>query len=118
MLHWENIARGALGMTFLVLVCYLLSNNRRAINWKLVGLGICAQIMFAMGVLDTQAGGQPVFWLLFGIAITVFTVRRIMRKAKEGFGLTGDPLPGRWRWPRWPDFSLGSSAASIIRFRR
>lgn len=92
MLHWENIARGTLGMTFLVLVCYLLSNNRRAVNWKLVGLGICAQIMFAMGVLDTRVGGQPVFWLLFGLAISVFTVKRILRKAKEGFGLTSDPV--------------------------
>ncbi|WP_298709866.1 nucleoside transporter C-terminal domain-containing protein [Chitinophaga sp.] len=92
MLHWENIARGTLGMTFLVLVCYLLSNNRRAINWKLVGMGICAQIMFAMGVLDTRVGGQPVFWLLFGGAVAVFTVRRVMRKSKEGFGLTGDPV--------------------------
>ncbi|WP_341835850.1 nucleoside transporter C-terminal domain-containing protein [Chitinophaga pollutisoli] len=92
MLHWENIARGTLGMTFLVLVCYLLSNNRRAINWKLVVMGICAQILFAMGVLDTRVGGQPVFWLLFGGAVAVFTVRRVMRKSKEGFGLTGDPL--------------------------
>lgn len=92
MLHWENIARGALGMTFLVLVCYLLSNNRKAINWKLVGLGICAQIMFAMGVLDTRVAGQPVFWLLFGVVILVFTVKRVMRRAQEGFGLTGDPV--------------------------
>lgn len=92
MLHWENIARGALGMTFLVLVCYLLSNNRRAVNWRLVGMGICAQVMFAMGVLDTRVGGQPVFWLLFGILITVFTVRRVMRRAKEGFGPMGDPV--------------------------
>ncbi|MGE7776298.1 NupC/NupG family nucleoside CNT transporter [Chitinophaga sp. NPDC101104] len=92
MLHWENIARGALGMTFLVLVCYLLSNNRRAVNWRLVGMGICAQVMFAMGVLDTRVGGQPVFWLLFGILITVFTVRRVLRRAKEGFGPMGDPV--------------------------
>ncbi|WP_341840081.1 NupC/NupG family nucleoside CNT transporter [Chitinophaga caseinilytica] len=92
MLHWENIARGALGMTFLVLVCYLLSNNRRAVNWRLVGMGICAQVMFAMGVLDTRVGGQPVFWLLFGILITVFTVRRVMRRAQEGFGPMGDPV--------------------------
>ncbi|WP_423734996.1 NupC/NupG family nucleoside CNT transporter [Chitinophaga caseinilytica] len=92
MLHWENIARGALGMTFLVLVCYLLSNNRRAVNWRLVGMGICAQVMFAMGVLDTRVGGQPVFWLLFGILITVFTVRRVMRRAKEGFGPMGDAV--------------------------
>ena len=47
----ENIARGALGMLFLVLVCFIFSNNRRAINWKLVMLGIVAQVCFALGIL-------------------------------------------------------------------
>ncbi|MBM3441719.1 MAG: Na+ dependent nucleoside transporter [Bacteroidetes bacterium] len=49
---FDNLTRGALGMAFLVLVCYLLSNNRRAINWRLVGLGILAQVAFAVGVLS------------------------------------------------------------------
>ncbi len=49
-----NLSRGALGMFFLLFVCYLLSNNRRAINWKLVGIGIVAQICFALGVLKVN----------------------------------------------------------------
>ncbi|WP_119080428.1 NupC/NupG family nucleoside CNT transporter [Chitinophaga alhagiae] len=92
MLHWENIVRGTLGMFFLIMVCYLLSNNRRAISWKLVGIGVCAQIMFALGVLNTQVGGQPVFWLLFGIMIAVFIVNRLRRKMREGFGAPPDAL--------------------------
>lgn len=47
----ENLGRGAIGMVFLVLLCYLFSNNRKAINWKLVLLGITAQICFALGIL-------------------------------------------------------------------
>lgn len=90
MLQWENVARGMLGMFFLVLVCYLLSNNRRAINWKLVGIGICAQVMFAMGVLNTQFGGQPVFWVLFGLMIFLYCINRFRRKQREGFGLPRD----------------------------
>lgn len=81
-----NISRGALGMFFLILVCYLLSNNRRAINWKLVGMGLFAQVMFAMGVLHTTVGGQPVFWLAFGI-ILIYTIynkfSRVKNKAPE-----------------------------------
>ena len=50
----ENIARGMLGMLFLILICWLLSNNRRAINWKLVLFGIVAQVMFALGVLKVN----------------------------------------------------------------
>jgi CNT family concentrative nucleoside transporter len=47
----ENLLRGLLGMVFLLLLCYIFSNNRKAINWKLVGIGVVAQIAFAIGVL-------------------------------------------------------------------
>lgn len=87
-----NISRGALGMFFLVLVCYLLSNNRRAINWKLVGMGLFAQVMFAMGVLHTTVAGQPVFWLLFGVilAYTIFHKFNRVRTKVEGNTITYD----------------------------
>lgn len=49
--QWTNLGRGLLGMFFLILVCWLLSNNRKAINWKLVLYGIVAQLAFAIGVL-------------------------------------------------------------------
>jgi CNT family concentrative nucleoside transporter len=49
--QWENVGRGALGMLFLLVVCFIFSNNRRAINWKLVAIGIIAQICFALGIL-------------------------------------------------------------------
>ena len=75
----EHITRGTMGMIFLILVCYLLSNNRKAINWRLVGMGIFAQVMFAMGVLNTQIAGQPVFWILVG-AILLYTIVRKIRK--------------------------------------
>jgi CNT family concentrative nucleoside transporter len=49
--QWTNLGRGVLGMFFLIALCYVLSNNRKAINWKLVLYGIVAQIAFAVGVL-------------------------------------------------------------------
>lgn len=48
----ESLSRGLLGVFFLVALCYVLSNNRKAINWKLVTMGIVAQIGFAIGVLS------------------------------------------------------------------
>ena len=51
-MQWENLSRGLMGMIFLVGLCYLLSNNRKAINWKLVSMGIVAQLCFAIGVLS------------------------------------------------------------------
>ena len=75
----ENLLRGLLGMFFLIFVCYILSNNRRAIDWKLVGMGIVAQVMFAMGVLHTTVFGQPVFWIFFGIILVYIVIRKAAR---------------------------------------
>ncbi|MGX5818846.1 NupC/NupG family nucleoside CNT transporter [Chitinophaga lutea] len=100
MLHWENILRGMLGMAFLVFICYVFSNNRRAISWKLVSIGICAQVMFALGVLNVKVGGQPVFWLFFGLMLLVVAFNRLRRKKREGFG----PAPG------WTDWLLALAA--------
>jgi CNT family concentrative nucleoside transporter len=49
-MNLENIGRGAMGMLFLMFVCYLLSNNRKAINWKLVVYCLIAMIAFYLGV--------------------------------------------------------------------
>ncbi|MDX2047198.1 MAG: nucleoside transporter C-terminal domain-containing protein [Chitinophagaceae bacterium] len=51
---WENLGRGVLGMAFLIGVCYLLSNNRKAINWKLVVYGIIAMVCFYLGVVKVD----------------------------------------------------------------
>ncbi len=48
---FTNIWRGALGLFVLLLICYIFSNNRKAINWKLVGTGVLLQLVFALGVL-------------------------------------------------------------------
>ncbi|MBN1338020.1 MAG: Na+ dependent nucleoside transporter [Bacteroidales bacterium] len=45
------IGRGILGLIVLVLICYLLSENRRAISWRVVGTGLAIQILLAIGVL-------------------------------------------------------------------
>lgn len=50
----ENILRGILGMFFLILVCFLLSNNRKAINWRLVMIGLVSMVMFALGILKVN----------------------------------------------------------------
>jgi CNT family concentrative nucleoside transporter len=46
----DNILRGAFGMLFLMFVCWLLSTNRKAINWRLVIVALVAMIGFYLGV--------------------------------------------------------------------
>lgn len=45
-----NILRGAFGMSFLMFICWLLSTNRKAINWRLVVIALVAMICFYLGV--------------------------------------------------------------------
>jgi CNT family concentrative nucleoside transporter len=46
-----SLLRGALGVVVLLAICYLLSANRRGINWRLVAVGIGMQIVLAIAIL-------------------------------------------------------------------
>ena len=48
---FQSFWRGALGMFSLLVIAFLLSSNRKAINWKTVGIGLGAQLLLAYGVL-------------------------------------------------------------------
>lgn len=50
-ISFTSIWRGILGMLSLLGIAYLFSANKKAINWKTVGLGIAAQLILAIGVL-------------------------------------------------------------------
>jgi CNT family concentrative nucleoside transporter len=47
----NSLWRGILGMVTLIFIAFLFSSNRRAINWKTVGIGIGFQLIIAIGVL-------------------------------------------------------------------
>jgi CNT family concentrative nucleoside transporter len=93
----ENLGRGLLGMTFLIGLCYLLSNNRKAINWKVVGLGIVAMIGFAIGVLGN--GKYNLFRILIEwLAHKFVEIINISHKGTEFiFGQLADPA-GSWAY--------------------
>jgi len=46
-----SLLRGLLGLISILVVCYLMSYDRRKIDWKLVGGGLFLQIIFALAVL-------------------------------------------------------------------
>ncbi|MEM9647504.1 MAG: nucleoside transporter C-terminal domain-containing protein [Bacteroidota bacterium] len=47
----NTLWRGILGMGVLILISFLFSANRKAINWKTVGIGLGLQLLIAIGVL-------------------------------------------------------------------
>lgn len=51
---FKSLYRGAIGLLTVLLLAFLLSSNRRAINWKLVGIGLTAQIGIAIAVLKVS----------------------------------------------------------------
>ncbi|HEY5689119.1 MAG TPA: nucleoside transporter C-terminal domain-containing protein [Yeosuana sp.] len=51
----NSLMRGVLGMFVLLLISFILSKNRKAINWKTIGFGLTAQLLLAIGVLKIPA---------------------------------------------------------------
>mgnify|MGYP001824830769 CR=1 FL=1 len=47
----NSLWRGILGMVTLLLLAFLFSSNRRAINWRTVAVGLSLQLIIAIGVL-------------------------------------------------------------------
>ncbi len=50
----NSLWRGILGMITLIFIAFLFSSNRRAINWKTVGIGLAFQLVIAVGVLKVD----------------------------------------------------------------
>ncbi|AWZ49259.1 NupC/NupG family nucleoside CNT transporter [Clostridiaceae bacterium 14S0207] len=47
---------GLLGIIVIIGIAYLLSDNKKKINWKLVGIGIGLQVLFALIILKVPLG--------------------------------------------------------------
>jgi CNT family concentrative nucleoside transporter len=80
----ESVLRGLLGIATLIAVCYLFSSNRKAINWKLVGIGLALQLVFALGVLKVDFIARG-----FDVVSSFFVVVLSFTKAGSEF-LLGD----------------------------
>ena len=66
-MSFESLFRGLIGMLVLIILAYLLSNNRKQISWKLVTIGLTAQISIAIGVIKIS-----VIKSFFGIISSFF----------------------------------------------
>lgn len=50
----QSLWRGILGMIVLIIIAFLFSANRLAIQWKKVGIGLALQLLIAIGVLKVN----------------------------------------------------------------
>lgn len=79
-----TILRGLLGMVTLVLIAFLLSANRRAVSWRVVGIGLSIQVLLAIGVLKV-----PFVMAFFEFIGKIFIVILDFTRAGSEFLLGG-----------------------------
>ena len=97
----NSLLRGALGMIVLIFIAFILSSNRKAINWKTVGLGLLAQLLLAIGVLQVpfvqsifEFIGQGFVAILdFTVAGSTFLLGDLMSVDTYGFIFLFQVLP-------------------------
>ncbi len=75
-----TIIRGLFGMLILIGISYLFSANRKAISWKVVGIGLLLQVSLAVGVLQV-----PAIQYFFEMIGSVFVVILDFTKAGTEF---------------------------------
>jgi CNT family concentrative nucleoside transporter len=49
-----SIFRGVVGLTSIILIAYLLSNNRKKIDWRTILIGLSSQLIIAVAVLKVE----------------------------------------------------------------
>jgi len=74
-ISFTSIWRGILGMISLVFIAFLFSSNRKAIDWKIVGIGLSFQLLIAIGVLKV-AFIKNIFEFVGGLFVSVLDFTR------------------------------------------
>ncbi len=81
---------GIIGIVAIFLICYALSNNRKAINYKTIGMGLLLQVSFAVFIFKVPLG-QKMFMLIGEF------IRKILDFAYEGGSFVFGPLMNNGR---------------------
>lgn len=71
----NSLWRGVLGMLTLIFVAFLFSSNRKAIDWKIVGIGLAFQLLIAIGVLKVEFI-KTLFEFIGGLFVSVLDFTR------------------------------------------
>ncbi|MFC5047170.1 NupC/NupG family nucleoside CNT transporter [Aquimarina hainanensis] len=98
---FTSLWRGVLGMVVLLLIAFLFSSNRKAINWRTVVIGLVAQLLLAFGVLKISfvqqffefVGGLFVAVLNYTVVGSEFLLGGIMDVSSYGFIFIFQVLP-------------------------
>jgi CNT family concentrative nucleoside transporter len=102
------VVRGLFGMACLTGLCWLMSRDRRAVDWRLVATGLLFQIVLAAIILKIPNADKPIEWISsFFVALLGFTDAGtrfvfgflgagpdLWNRANEAMSGQGDPFTG------------------------
>lgn len=96
-----HVAFGLFGLVCLIALAWLFSNNKRAVDWRLVIIGVVLQIAFAALVLLVPGGREVFDWLGHGFVKVLnfvnegsnFIFGSLMDTSKMGFIFAFQVLP-------------------------
>lgn len=74
---FTSLYKGAIGMVSLIAIAWLFSNNRKAIDWKLVGKGLLIQLIFALLVLKVD-------FVAFGFEVASKAFTKVIGFTQQG----------------------------------
>ncbi len=80
----RNLFRGLLGMITLIAIAYVFSTNRRAVSWKVVGIGLAFQLLLAFSILQV-----PPVQYFFEVVGRIFVLILDFTKAGTDFLFAG-----------------------------
>jgi len=110
----NTLWRGLLGMGVLILISFLFSANRKAINWKTVGIGLSIQLLIAIGVLKVPFI-QAVFEAIGQVFVSILDYTRAGSKFLfEGLVVDMDTFGFIFAFQVLPTIIFFSALTSIL----
>ncbi len=110
----NSLWRGLLGMVTLIFIAFLFSSNRRAINWKTVGIGLAFQLLIAIGVLRVGFV-KTIFEWIGGLFVSVLDFTRAGSKFLfEGLVMDMDTFGFIFAFQVLPTIIFFSALTSVL----
>jgi len=110
-----RLFRGMVGMAVLIAIAYVFSNNRKAVNWKMVGTGLIFQLILAVGILYIPF--IQVFFEFIGkgfVKILAFTSEGVNYLLKRNDTGATDPALQNFAFSILPTIIFFSAFSSLL----
>jgi len=115
---FNSLWRGALGMISLIIIAFLFSSNRKAIDWKIVGIGLTFQLLIAIGVLKVDFI-KNAFEFVGGIFVQILDFTRAGSKFLfEGLVVDMDTFGFIFAFQVLPTIIFFSALTSVLYYLR